>query len=650
MLGLDAQGSPQTYIIAQNPAVLAQLMRENENRTMNPSAYTTPASVFNTLAVDIDSDRTEPTSEDAPILPLKTVILPASELLKLDPIVQSQMKQQYIFEGEDMNASSKSNTLDRYNLPNDFILNQDLVEQSLSPTFPAPCEVISALTQKMQSLDSNAIDSTELGQDLELQENAQALQNVHPAAMNNSFQYSKSFHPNQFTPPSHYKMVQASGLPPHSEMSQKSRSLERNTPPLVAHSARMSSMERMQDAAKQSRSNSLTRQFACAPVGSASFNPGYPMAVRSASLERSASMAAYSCRTKSLERANQQQQPQPQQISHQHPEMAHVGDSQRGGSLERNQSAASAYEMLKLRGFRSGSLERNHQSGMQYQMYRDQFKQSTMAHTDSAPLQEEIYDFGGANVKSCASIALNKSISRGLIPAGTALPLHTQSPQPQQCVPINENGAGQSLQQASASALPPTATKVNGPTYATHGYAQPAKHQMYGQNATYTPMYPRMWSESQQQLPTQQPQHNIAMSHVVYMQQSPKFVQNTASKSSNYFSHQINQTNSQIASSQLVAQPAQTAEPINIPNAVVDACGAAVQVCWNPLITLPAVFVSSMYFIDSLFFLLDFISRTYLSFWMFPFVVVVILFYCSTFISKYDSVIGMFVCIFFFQK
>ncbi|KAG4070105.1 hypothetical protein HA402_013348 [Bradysia odoriphaga] len=43
-LGVADQGAPQTYIIAQNPAVLAQLMRENDTRTLNPSAYTTPAS------------------------------------------------------------------------------------------------------------------------------------------------------------------------------------------------------------------------------------------------------------------------------------------------------------------------------------------------------------------------------------------------------------------------------------------------------------------------------------------------------------------------------------------------------------------------------------------------------------------------------
>ncbi|KAJ8969329.1 hypothetical protein NQ317_010101 [Molorchus minor] len=34
----------QTYIIAQNPEVLAHLMKENESRGLSPAAYTTPAS------------------------------------------------------------------------------------------------------------------------------------------------------------------------------------------------------------------------------------------------------------------------------------------------------------------------------------------------------------------------------------------------------------------------------------------------------------------------------------------------------------------------------------------------------------------------------------------------------------------------------
>lgn len=42
-----------TYIVAQNPEILTQLMRESEQRGVNPaSMYSTPASAFNTIAVD----------------------------------------------------------------------------------------------------------------------------------------------------------------------------------------------------------------------------------------------------------------------------------------------------------------------------------------------------------------------------------------------------------------------------------------------------------------------------------------------------------------------------------------------------------------------------------------------------------------------
>lgn len=57
-----------------------------------------------------------------------------------------------------------------------------------------------------------------------------------------------------------------------------------------------------------------------------------------------------------------------------------------------------------------------------YQFNANKIKEPT------EPIQEAIYDFGGANVKSCASIALNKSISKGLIPAGTKLPQQWATP------------------------------------------------------------------------------------------------------------------------------------------------------------------------------------------------------------------------------
>ncbi|KAK0089497.1 hypothetical protein PV325_007060 [Microctonus aethiopoides] len=45
-----------TYIVAQSPEVLAQLLKDNQTRGVCPSVYTTPASAFNTLAVQFQED------------------------------------------------------------------------------------------------------------------------------------------------------------------------------------------------------------------------------------------------------------------------------------------------------------------------------------------------------------------------------------------------------------------------------------------------------------------------------------------------------------------------------------------------------------------------------------------------------------------
>jgi hypothetical protein len=70
-----------TYIVAQNPEVLMQLMRENEGRVLNPAVYTMPASAFNTLAVDFmnggaasssTTSTLSSTSEEIPLPPPPT--------------------------------------------------------------------------------------------------------------------------------------------------------------------------------------------------------------------------------------------------------------------------------------------------------------------------------------------------------------------------------------------------------------------------------------------------------------------------------------------------------------------------------------------------------------------------------------------------
>ncbi|KAK9701466.1 FERM N-terminal domain [Popillia japonica] len=72
---------PQTYIVAKNPEVLAHLMKENADRGFCPSAYTTPASVFNTVSVDFEK------KDDTPEPILKTHPIPIQSLQKLDPEV-----------------------------------------------------------------------------------------------------------------------------------------------------------------------------------------------------------------------------------------------------------------------------------------------------------------------------------------------------------------------------------------------------------------------------------------------------------------------------------------------------------------------------------------------------------------------------------
>ncbi|XP_012152828.1 protein tyrosine kinase 2 Fak isoform X1 [Megachile rotundata] len=53
---LTAVAPVSTYIVAQSPEVLAQLLKDNQSRGVCPSVYTTPASPFNTLAVQFQDE------------------------------------------------------------------------------------------------------------------------------------------------------------------------------------------------------------------------------------------------------------------------------------------------------------------------------------------------------------------------------------------------------------------------------------------------------------------------------------------------------------------------------------------------------------------------------------------------------------------
>lgn len=78
-----SSSGPTTYIVAQNPEVLSQLMRDNHNRAANaPGSYNSPASVLNTLPVDfLTSPRSPPatgSSQSNPHSPFSTLSHPHS--------------------------------------------------------------------------------------------------------------------------------------------------------------------------------------------------------------------------------------------------------------------------------------------------------------------------------------------------------------------------------------------------------------------------------------------------------------------------------------------------------------------------------------------------------------------------------------------
>lgn len=124
----------QTYIIAQNPAVLARLMMENQKRGINPAAYTTPASVFNTLAVGIDSSKSNHS--------LKTTKLPAAELLKLDPVADSKLQNKF-----PTNSNSSHNLYPSPSVISSF--DSTLMPSYLPPTHIKPQQVSGFVSENL---------------------------------------------------------------------------------------------------------------------------------------------------------------------------------------------------------------------------------------------------------------------------------------------------------------------------------------------------------------------------------------------------------------------------------------------------------------------------------------------------------------------
>lgn len=202
-----------------------------------------------------------------------------------------------------------------------------------------------------------------------------------------------------------------SGLPPLPDA--KSKSLERNHS--AVNALGRSSLERRQlqmadYSMKGNRSTSLIRQY------SAGINQTDNAMMRSASLERN---QQFSPNFKTIGNSEKFQNPPPP-----------YSRPMKGGSLERNQAVIMNDLMRKYYDQKAlcdaqkprsgGSLERN----VQYQQYlmlqkqqlQQQFQTQQSQSQPEELIEENIYDFGGVTQKSCATIALKKSIERGMLP------------------------------------------------------------------------------------------------------------------------------------------------------------------------------------------------------------------------------------------
>lgn len=293
----DNSTNPYTYIIAENAEVLAQLMRENEARPFNPSAYNTPATVFNTLGVQIDASKSKPMTKELPTLPLKTVMLPASELQKLNPFIDgtSHTNKSLAINTANLDAHSMKITPD-------IQLQNSNINSQTPTTYPIPSEII----------------------DMEKQQ----------------------FHANDQS----YKApigLQHSSI--GTEFVQKSKSLDRN---ISSNKTKIFSLELLQNSNQLNtpRTNSLVRQL---NFGNEISNPNYTCNyngnTRSGSLERGTHIAL---RSNSFEYGSNKQMYLQNLASGKEPEHE---------VIDNNQSVPNSHNKMNTHNYLFGSLDRNHQ-------------------------------------------------------------------------------------------------------------------------------------------------------------------------------------------------------------------------------------------------------------------------------------------------
>ncbi|XP_076672021.1 protein tyrosine kinase 2 Fak isoform X2 [Andrena cerasifolii] len=118
---LTAAAPVSTYIVAQSPEVLAQLLKDNQTRGVCPSVYTTPASPFNTLAVQFqDEDQV-----------LTTALV--SDLPFFDPAISEPSASHDTQSGDSTLSDTNLDSLDSSDVPLMSSLNISETTQAQSP-------------------------------------------------------------------------------------------------------------------------------------------------------------------------------------------------------------------------------------------------------------------------------------------------------------------------------------------------------------------------------------------------------------------------------------------------------------------------------------------------------------------------------------
>lgn len=341
--------SAMTYIVAQNPAILAQLMRENEKRGLNPSAYTTPASVFNVLAVDIDQTTENKPADD---LPLKTSKIPAMELI---PLQQDKLD---IFEKCNPQPQSLS-----YVPNSQFSGSECEGEASYLPmTSPSTAGLPpQPPDSKCKSLERNLIQNSV-----------------------STFTRISSLERRQQQMPD-YSM----------KTGQRSQSLIRQ------YSAGLQQVDGTIRSASLERNQQLPLSFKAPYPGNERFQspppPPYVRPVKGGSLERSQAIIMNDLMRKYYDQKAATDASKPRS----------------GGSLERN---VQYQQYLMLQKQQLQQQLQQQQLQMQAAHAQKQAQEMAQQQQPEELIEENIYDFGGVHVKSCATIALKKSIERGMLP------------------------------------------------------------------------------------------------------------------------------------------------------------------------------------------------------------------------------------------